>query len=429
MSDHRPLLIRGATLLTMDPDVGDFDRGDVLVDGDRVTAVAAHLDPEGPTEVLDATGCIVIPGLVDTHRHMWQALLRGCAPDHTLADYFTHVLGVIGPTLTPRDVHLGTLLSARAALDAGVTTVQDIANIQDSPEHTDASVEALRESGLRAVFAYGKSFPAMLSEGSGLPDDVRRVRSDLLPHQDSLVTMALTAEAGDDGAELRNAALARELGLRTARHVSADYPVSRLADLGTLLCGTTFIHGNGLAPHELRLIADHGGSLSISPAIERTMGHGHPMFGPAATAGVPVSLSTDVEVTTAADLFTQMRAAHQIGRATGLTVRDVLAQATISGARVLGLAGRTGSLTPGKQADLVVLRADCIGVAPVHDPYSTVVLQVDRAHVDTVLVAGKVVKRAGRLLADSTALLDEARAASCGPAAAGVPAPHPPVRA
>lgn len=410
-------LIRGATILSMDPDVGDLDRGDLLVEGSLIGAVGPRLEVADVDEEIDGTGCVVVPGFVDTHRHMWEALLRGCAPHLTIDDYFGQFLCGTARNVSPGDVRLGTLLSARAALGAGVTTVQDISNIQDSPEHTDAAVEALRESGLRAVFGYGKSFVRMMSEGSRLPDDVRRVRSRLLADDEALVTLALVTEAGDDDAECHNHALARELGVRTARHVSADYPVTRLAKLGALLPGTTFIHGSGLDEQELRVIADSGGGLSIAPAIELMMGHGYPPLAPAAEAGLRISLSVDVEITAACDMFTQMRAAYQAARhgqssssgaTPSVTVRQILHYATLSGAQTLGLGDRVGSLTPGKQADLVVLRADRPDVAPVLDPYSTVVLQMDRSHVDTVLVAGKPVKRAGLALQDSTQLLAEA---------------------
>ncbi|WP_329048486.1 amidohydrolase family protein [Amycolatopsis sp. NBC_01488] len=393
------LIIRGARVLTMDPGLGDPDRADILVTGGRIAGVGPDLTAAAAAEI-DASGCLAIPGFVDTHRHMWQATLRGSAPHHTLAEYFGTVLERVGPTLTPEDLYLGNLLSAYAALDAGITTVQDVSNIQDTPAASDALVQALKDSGIRAVFAYGNSFPRAQRHGAALDADVCRVRSALLPDDGALVTLALVTEPGDDEAERHNARLADELAVRTARHVvhrhHGEGPVSRLHALGVLRPGTTFIHGTGLDAGELALIADSGGSLSIAPAVELVMGHGHPPFAAATRAGVPVSLSTDVEVTVAADMFTQMRAAYQVSRYDELsagepvtTVRDVLRTAT-----------NGGTLAPGRPADVVLLRADGVGVAPVFDPYSTVTQQMDRAHVDTVLVAGRIVKRHGRLLAD-----------------------------
>jgi cytosine/adenosine deaminase-related metal-dependent hydrolase len=418
-------LIRNARILTMDPAIEDLERGDLLIEDGLISAVAPRLAADhGEVEEIDATGCVVLPGFIDSHRHMWQAALRGCAPHHTLPEYFTHILGELAPALTPQDLYLGNLLGARAALDAGITTVQDISNIQDSPAHSDHLIRALQDSGLRAVFAYGNSTPRMRAHGSGLPEDVRRIRTELLPHDDgTLVTMALVTEFGDDDAERHNAHLARDLGVPTARHAvqfSDDPHVSRLRDLGALLPGTTFIHGVGLSTEELKVIADNGSSLSVAPAVEMMMGHGFPPFTRATEAGLQVSLSADVEVTTAADMFTQMRAAYQASRYSELsspaydgprtTVRDILRYATVGGAQTLGLDKVTGSLTPGKQADVVILRADQPDVAPVYDVYSTIVLQMDRSHIDTVLVAGQPTKRGGKSLIESSALTDDADA-------------------
>ncbi len=418
MANGARTLLRGATVLTMDPAIGDLDSGDLLIDGTDIAAVAPTIEADDGVEVIDASGHVAIPGFVDTHRHMWEALVRGCAPHHSLQQYFADILNRLGPALGPEDIYLGTAASAHSALAAGITTVQDIANIQDSPAHTDAAVAALRDSGVRAVFAYGKSYPAMGRDGAALPDDVRRVRSELLHDDTDDVTLALVTEVGTDEAEQYNAALARELGVRTARHISSALSVSHLRDLGVLLPGSTFIHGSGMSADELKVLADSGATLSIAPAIEMVMGHGFPVFD-AVPSGLPVSLSTDVEVTVAADFFTQMRAAMQAGRSGDrgadagadrqLTAADVLALATREGAATLGLGDRTGTLTPGKAADLVLLRADSVDVAPVIDAYSTVVLQMDRRHVDWVFRAGRAVVRDGVPAADTRDLVRRLR--------------------
>ncbi len=402
-------LLRGATILTLDPAIGALERGDVLIEAGRISAVAPTITAgcRPDVTVVDVSGRIVIPGFVDTHRHLWEVLVRGGAPHHTLEQYYVDVLGHVCGRVTPEDVYVGTLASARSALLSGITTIQDIANVQLSPAHTDAAVAALQEAGLHAVFAYGKPYPSMVRHGAGLPDDVRRVRSELLPDDHADVTMALLTEWGDDEAERRNASLADDLGIRTARHVGAATPISRLRELGVLRTGTTFIHGNKLSGEELQIIADSGGSLSVAPASELLMGHGTPMIGQS-PPDLPLSLSTSAEVTVSADFFTQMRAALQTGRAYGrgadsdreLTVDDVLALATRDGAAALWLGARTGTLTPGKDADLIVLRADDLDVTPVLDPVSTVVLQMDRRHVDTVYRAGQTVVRDGSLVDD-----------------------------
>ncbi|WP_329180553.1 amidohydrolase family protein [Streptomyces decoyicus] len=398
MSSARTLLT-GGRVLSMDPAIGELPSADILVEDGRITAVRPDLDATEVGERIDARGCLVLPGFVDTHRHMWQAVLRGSGADQTLDEYFATVLHTLAPRLTADDLHTGNLLSALGALDAGVTTVQDISNV-DKPteEYTDALLDALTDSGLRSVFAYGH----------GTAQDARRVRTRRLHAKDSLVTMALNAEAGSEETIRRGWALARELDLPTALHVRGGRPVSRLRRLGVLRPGTVFIHGTGMEDGELRMIHDSGGALSVAPAIEMTMGHGLPPFAAAAAAGLLPSLSVDVEVAAPSDMFTQMRAAFQIGRfaalqghagpeAPLLTAREVLEFATLGGAGALGMADTIGSVTPGKQADLLVLRTDRPAVAPVYDATAAVVSSMDRADVDTVMVAGRVVKRQGRL--------------------------------
>ncbi|MDI5961225.1 amidohydrolase family protein [Streptantibioticus silvisoli] len=414
MGKNPTTLIRDAIVLSMDAEIGDLPRGQVLVEGKRIAAVGRDLGPVVADRVIDANGGIVIPGFVDTHRHMWEAILRGYAARDTLEGYFERILFGIGPELTPRDLAVSEALSARAALDAGITTVQDTSDINETPARTDAIVAALQESGLRAVFAYGLSRPYVSRHGSGFPDDVRRVRAQLLPDDDALVTMALETQNGDDAAERRNAALARELDVLTAHHVRSSIRPSRLRELGALRPRTTFVHGNGLDADELAVIADSGGSLSIAPVVEQAMGLGNPMITQAlAVPGLPVCLSVDVEVTSPTDMFSQMRslylAARSASTTSGPTVRDILRFATLDGARALGLDGRVGSITPGKEADLLLLRTDRADAFPVTDPYGAVVLQMDRSHVDTVLVAGTAHKLDGRPTRDDTALIDTAR--------------------
>ncbi|MFD9544897.1 amidohydrolase family protein [Streptomyces sp. NPDC060022] len=402
------VVIEGGHVLSMDPRVGEPLGADVLVEDGRIVEVRRDSGARGDrdaewtrtAERIDARGCLVLPGFVDTHRHMWQAILRGSGADQTLEQYFDVVLHSLGPRLGPEDLGLGNLLSALGALDAGVTTVQDISNITKvTEEHTDALVHALDDAGIRAVFAYGQ----------GDERDTRRIRDGRMHSDDALVTMALNAEPAGDEDVLREWALARDLDLSLALHVRGGRPLSRLRQLGVLRPGTVYIHGTGLDAGELRILADSGGGLSIAPGIEMTMGHGLPPFAAAAAVGLRPGLSADVEAAAASDLFGQMRTAFQVARFAALhgtdgvgaplpTTRDVLEFATIDGARVLGMDDRIGSITPGKQADIVVLRADRPGVVPVYDAVGTVVSAMDRADVDTVLVAGRVVKRDGRLL-------------------------------
>lgn len=420
-------IITNACIVTMDQTLGVLHEADVLIDGEWITAVGPGLDP-GDAQRIDASGMIVIPGLVDTHRHMWQGVLRGCGPDHTLADYFSEVLVRVGPQLSVEELYLGNLLSALGALDAGVTTVQDVSNVNDAPERSNALVAALRDSGLRAVFAYGHGagpVPGRPRHG-GLSRDAVRVRSELLADDDGLLTMALCVDANDDVAIRWNWNLARELDVPVALHCRgqpAPRPVSRLRKLGVLRPSAVFIHGTGLDAEQLRIIRDEGAALSIAPAVEMMMGHGFPPLAPALAAGLRPSISVDVETATASDMFIQMRAGLQAARydsqhgpARGplLTAREVLELATLAGAQALGMGAKLGAVAPGRLADLVLLRTDRPGLRPIYDAASAVVSSMDRGDVDTVLVGGRVVKRAGRLLrtdlADVLARADQVRA-------------------
>jgi cytosine/adenosine deaminase-related metal-dependent hydrolase len=426
------ILIRGGWVVPMAPGSRPF-RGDVLVDGDRIAEVGA-LGPVAGADVVEAADRIVLPGLIDTHRHLWQSALRGIAADWTLGQYFQRLRGRIGGHFRPEDTYAGTLLGAVEALDAGVTTVVDWSHNLNGPEHADAAWQALVDAGGRAVFAYGASNEQALSrDGSPHTRDVARLRAGVGAHDAARVTLAM-AVRGPEFSTLDAAAtdwaLARELGVPVTVHVGGGLggrgrSVAALAERGLLGPDTTYVHCNLLADDELDAIAGAGGRASVAPEVEANMGH-----GPAATArlrsrGVPTGLSVDVCTNAGGDLFGAMRvalalergAAHAAALAAGetlpevpLTARDVLAMATAEGARACGLADRVGTIEPGKQADVLLLRTDLPNLAPVGDPVAAAVLAAGTANVDAVLVAGQWVKRGGRLLRDLRPLLERAAA-------------------
>jgi cytosine/adenosine deaminase-related metal-dependent hydrolase len=398
------MLIRGGCVVDMRPRPIVLRDTDVHVVDGRVAAVGKGLAAPG-AEVVDARDRIVLPGLVDTHRHGWQSVLRAAALDTDLAGYLERVAGRLAPALEPADVATASLLTGLECLDAGVTTVQDHAHIAYTPEHAAAVVEGLQASGVRAVFGYGR--PVLDEPRPWRAADVRRVRTEVLPGDDGLVTMALAA-VGPSYVPVEEVVaewgLARDLGLPIAVHVGAGpvahRPVALLRELGLATPGTLYVHGNSLPDDELALIADTGGALSITPAVEARMGHGAPTLGRVRALGVPAGLGVDVVTTVPGDMFSVMRAALLAVDASGgerVPTADVLAAATLGGATALGLADRIGSLRVGAQADIVLLRTDAVGSAGGHDPVGLAV----NAHpglVDTVLVAGRVVKRDGRLL-------------------------------
>lgn len=414
---HRRL-IKNGTVVSMDPAIGDLPRGDVLVEDGTIRAVGADLGAVD-AEVLDATGMIVMPGLVDTHRHTWQAFLRGIAADWTLGQYMTGLhLGLSG-LFTAEDTYAGNFVGAVEALDSGITTLLDWSHNVNHPEQSDAAVGALHDAGIRAVFAHGGGAD-MYQVPSDVPhdQDVRRVREQYFATDSGLVTMAM-ALRGPQFATLDvtegDLALARELGLAVTLHAGdgewgRSRPVQQLADHGLLGPDITFVHCNTLADDELAMIADSGGSASIAPDIEMQMGHGWPATGRLTSVGIRPGLSIDTCVSNGGHLWGTMRVTLATQRAidnsepgasdrpsVSLTSRDVLSFATVDGAAVCGLADRVGSLTPGKQADVLLVRADTLAIAPLNNPVGQLVYAAHPGLVDTILVAGTVVKRDGVL--------------------------------
>ncbi len=417
------ILIQGGCVLTLDRSLGDFQEADVLIEGSRVVAVGPNL-AVADAEVVDARHCIVMPGFVDTHRHLWQGALRNIAADATLDEYFVNILGTLAPVYRPEDAYIGDLVSALGALNAGITTVLDWSHIQNTPEHADAVIRALQESGIRAVFGYGPPNTSLadwwLDSPLPHPEDIRRLRTQYFSSEDQLLTLCLAARGPEfttfEVAE-HDWRLARELEVRISVHVGVSIygrrgRLERMGHAGLLGPDTTYIHCCTLNDAEWKMIADTGGTVSIAGPIEMLMGHGLPPVQKALDHGIRPSLSVDVETTVGSDMFSQMRSVMSLQRAliherrlAGeqelprlLTARDVVELATIEGARALGLDHKIGTLTPGKEADLIVLRADSINVIPVNSAYGAVVSAMDTSNVEWVFVAGRPVKRKGQLV-------------------------------
>ncbi|NUS01512.1 MAG: amidohydrolase family protein [Nonomuraea sp.] len=417
---HYDLVITGGHLITMDPAVPDGPATVAVRDGLIADVLPAGQEPPRAATVVDASGGIVLPGLVDTHRHTWQSATRHFGLDWSLMDYVGAAFMRLGPIVGPDDVRAATLLGALSALDAGITTLVDWAHIQNTPDHADAAVEALGESGIRGVFAYGwpqtDLMKWVVDSDEPLPGDIHRVRAALFDDH-GRVTMALAArgpEMSRPSAVRRDLELARALGLRTTMHLSDAGSVTQLDELGLLDETVTLVHASAVADDELKRAADLGVTASVSPLIEQTMpGLGAPATGRLKAAGVATGLSVDTEIATSGDLFAQMRAALAQHRRSEhpepLTARDLLAMATTGGAAATGLGDRIGSLTPGKRADVIVVAADSVRMAPVVDPAAAVLLAAHPGLVRTVLVDGEPVKRDGVLLGPVRKALDAAR--------------------
>ncbi|HKG52128.1 MAG TPA: amidohydrolase family protein [Actinomycetales bacterium] len=422
----RPVVFRGGTVLTMDDRKTVLRDADVLVVGERIEAVGQALDvPDGTLEV-DATGGIVMPGMIDTHRHMWQTAMRGYGADWTLTQYFVWYYLEHGKTFRPEDVYAGNLLSAIESLDAGVTTTVDWSHGLQTPQHADAAVDALEEIPGRFVLAYG-NLQAGPWEWSTTPDfrDFvnRRIHgSDMLGFQ-----MAFDVTGDPQFPEKAAFEVARELGVGVTTHAGVwgatnDDGIRLMHDHGFMTPETVYVHAATLSDDSYQRIAATGGSVSVSTESEQSCGQGYPPTWILRSHGIPVSLSMDTSVWWSGDLFSAMRSTlgadrsreHLEAHAKGDTVTNchlrvdqVVEWATRGGAKALGLDAKIGSLEPGKKADVVLIKNDSSPVMfPLLNPYGHVAFQAQRGDVHTVLVNGRVVKHDHRLVGID---LDKAR--------------------
>ena len=416
----RPILLKGGCVLSLDKAVGDFEKADVLIEGKKISAVQPNITAPN-AQVIDASNRIVMPGFVDTHRHMWQGFLRNVLPDGSLEDYRNVVQRTFGAKMTPDDVYAADYISALGAIDAGVTCILDWSHIGNSPAHSDACVKGLQDSGVRAIFAYGagqnENGRVMEIPTAKYPGDIARLRKQYFSSDDQLVTLYLAALGGSPEATLSQFKAARDVGARITIHVGVgEFGRNALLEKLNVEKGlkddTTYIHCCTLNDTEWKLIKDTGGTVSIAGYVETLMGHGNPPVQKAIDMGIRPSLSVDVETSVPNDFFTQMRTVFSLQknevwakRLAGdknppafLKVREVLEWATIEGARANGVEKKCGTLTPGKEADIIMLRTDLLNTMPVNNAVGAVVTSMTAQNVDTVLIAGKIMKRDGKLV-------------------------------
>jgi cytosine/adenosine deaminase-related metal-dependent hydrolase len=407
----------------MDPTLGDLPTGDVLVEDGVIAAVAPSLEVTD-AEVIDAAGHLVLPGLVDTHRHTWQSLVRGICGDWTLGDYYFGIRLAISPAFTADDVRLGNRLGALDALNAGVTTLLDFSHCNNTPEHSDGAVQGLLDTGIRAAFCYGffESSPEATRFGdhSARLKDFHRI-ADTYFTSDGLLTLGVSLSElfglpwDRTVAEL---AAARERRALIVNHTGCVWGsvltggVGELDALGLLGPDMVHVHCNTLDDAEWDALARSGGKVSISVETELNMGMGRPVFARCRRHGLAPTLSADVISLNSGDLWHEMRfglgftrweATEAVNLANAMpetvttSAKEALGWSTVNAADALGLGDRIGSLTPGKRADLQLVGGTGIEQHPRIDPYATLVFQTTTADVRTVLVDGRVVKRDGLL--------------------------------
>jgi cytosine/adenosine deaminase-related metal-dependent hydrolase len=421
------LLLKSGIVVTQDKALGVLPRGDVLIDNGRIAAIAPDLSADG-AESIDCAGHFVLPGLINAHMHTWQTALRSVAANWTLLEYFRHVHAGLATVFTPEDIHIATLAGALNQLDHGVTTLVDWCHNNPTPEHTDAGIAGLKESGIRAAFFHGSPKPdpkpgePHFSEVPHPRREIERLTNGSLCDPAALVTLGM-AVLGPHYSTLdvsaRDFSLAKEFGLVASMHQGGGEAKTpggweTLMQRGLVGPHINIVHGNNLTDAQLQAFVDLGVSFSITPENEMGQGHGHPITGRLRARGSAPSVGVDLESAISGDLFTVARMAlasqraldnaAERARSGGIPVTSTIPAAealdwiTTRGASMLGMSGRIGSLAVGKQADIAVMSLGALAMWPVHDAVATVVMQGSGARVRDVLVAGTFRKRDGKLL-------------------------------
>ncbi len=410
-NDQTPIVVAGASVLTMDPLIEDLSSGDVLIEAGTIGAVGAQVEVPNGATVIDATGMIVLPGLVDTHWHLWNSSFRSVIANLPERGYFP-VKNTLAPHMTPEDTYHATRLGLAEGLVAGITTVNNWNHNVRSPADADAGLRAHQELGLRARFSYGnpdRHPPDLLMDLA----DIERVADEWIGSESEGLLHLGAALRGpvrtDPEICDREWAAVRDMGLPITMHCGGRRTetgryceIAEMESHGYLGPDFQIVHAVHATDEEIRILADTGTHLTLSPLTElRTMGI--PPVGKFLDAGILTSLSIDTLASpTTADMFLQMRVTLSMEMArdpdTSLNARKVLEMATIDAARDLGLEDAIGSLTPGKRADLILVRATDINTVPSVDPISTVVFAATPANVDTVIVDGEVLVSGGKPL-------------------------------
>lgn len=418
-------LIKNGIVLTLDPSIGDFKKADVLVEGSKIVEVKPNIEVSN-CEVIDASNMIVMPGFVDSHRHTWESVVRNVGADWSLQKYLGSIYyGNIGSRRSPSDDYIANLLGALEALDAGVTTILDWSMII-SPDHTEEMIRGLKESSIRAVFAHGCpgdgdywNRDSVLDNG----EDARRIKEKHFSSNDQLLTMGLAIRGPEFSSwdtSVKEIQLARELDVVCSMHLgfgtwgATNYSIEKLNEAGLLGPDLNYVHANAISSEAVKLLAEKGGSVSVTPEIEMMMGHGYPATGLCVENGLRPCLGVDVVTSTGGDMFAQMKFTLQAERSRinekilaegempgpplNISAREILEFATIEGAKALLLDDKVGTLTPGKQADLIMIRTTDLNIFPVNDPIGTVVQCAHTGNVDSVYVAGNAVKKDGKMI-------------------------------
>lgn len=419
----QPIVFRNGIVLQMDDAHTVLPDGDVLVVDGKIAAVGPSLSvPDGTAEI-SAKGGILMPGMIDTHRHMWQTAMRAYGADWTLTQYFVWYYLEHGMKFRPQDVAAGDLLSALDAVESGVTTSVDWSHGLRTPEHGEAALDALRSSPGRYVLGYGNitAPPAQWTHDPAVRRIIESARDDSRMFG---AQIAFDVPEDPNFPEKPAFEAAKELGVTVTTHAGVwgatnDAGIKEMYEAGVMEPGTVYVHCASLNDDSLNMIAATGGVASLATESEFTCGQGYPPSHRVRAHGIQASLSIDTSVWQSADMFSAMRATIGADRAmehylahldnetvthVQLRVEDVVDWATRGGAKVIGKWDQVGSLEPGKLADVVLIKNDdSPTMTPIINPYGHVVYQAGRGDVHTVLVGGEPVKLDGKLVAGNLA--------------------------
>ncbi|MBP1124363.1 MULTISPECIES: amidohydrolase family protein [Pseudomonas] len=421
-------VIRGATVLSMDGGIGNLVRGDILIEGCTIRAIQEHIEA-GDAVVIEASGMIAMPGMVDTHRPSWEGQLRRLNPNaETLEDYCNATHYSFAKYYRPADMYIGNLLTALGCIDAGITTVVDNSHNSRTGAHSDAAIEALLDAGIRSIHASGAPVSGDWDKDHW-PGNLERLQEKYFKNGDnSLVSLAVMAPL-----EPELWAEARRLGLPIITEFFGGEMAAELEALhrqGLLGPDNIFNHCTSLPDAGWKILREAGVRVNVCPRSDAHYGIEDGMFAmqSALRHGISPGLSVDNETSYSGDMFMEMRVAFYLQRVMGmhqqrccgsdhhpftLPAHRLLKAATADGAACAGLQDKIGSLSRGKQADLILINAQDINLYPSGNAFGTVVHAAERSNVDTVMIGGRVVKRDGKVLGvDSEQLrtaIDESR--------------------
>lgn len=421
------ILIRAATIVSMDAKVGNLAKGDILIADGAIAAIGSQLDASG-AEVIEAADMIAIPGMVDTHRHSWEGQLRRINPNAAnLGDYSNATHLSFAKHYRPRDIYVGNMITALGCIDAGITTVVDDSHNSRTAAHSDAAVDAMLEAGIRTVHVTGAPVAGDWDKAHW-PGNLKRLHDKYVANRPAgLLTLGVMDAFPK--LETDQWAVARELGaVIVTEFIGADL-AAQLPDLhrkGLLRSDNIFNHCIGVPESAWNIIREAGVRVSVTPRSDAHYGieDGMNAWQKALEHGIRPGFSVDNETSYSGDMFMEMRVAFYLrrilgsggnpDRATSTSASRLLQAATIDGAATAGLDKRTGSLTPGKQADVVLIRTKDINIYPVNNAIGTVVHAAERSNVDTVVIGGRLRKRDGVVLgvdqANLRAAIDESLA-------------------